>query len=35
MSTDAEGQVTFFHCLIFHEKYNLNDLKQDFVQINA
>lgn len=34
MSTDAEGQVAFFHCLTFYEKYTLDGLRSDYDDLN-
>jgi hypothetical protein len=34
MSTDAEGQVAFFHCLTYYEKYTLNDIFNDYDEGN-
>jgi len=34
MSTDAEGMVAFFHCLIYYEKYTLNDIFNDYDEGN-
>lgn len=35
MSTDENGVNAYFHCLIFHEQFSLEDIQTDFDTIAA